>query len=100
MDVATGQHDVGEEAAELCAVPPNGVRVRNLGGSRIFIGGPDVTSGSGYPVEPGSSEDFSAPPRKEAPVVPAPPGDTAPYVLYAVTEQGTGTSKVAVISVG
>jgi len=98
MSLMSGSREVGEKPSELCTVPSGGVRVRNLGGSRIFVGGPDVTPGDGYPIEPGTAEDFSAPERKETPVVPAPPSDTAATVLYAVTEQGV--SKVAVISLG
>lgn len=100
MAFTTGQYEVGEEPAELCTVPPDGVRVRNLGGSRIFIGGPDVSAEHGYPIEPGTSEDFAAPKPKESPIVPAPAGDMAPSVLYAVTEKGSGTSKVAVVAAG
>ena len=100
MAFSAGQHEVGEKPSELCAIPPSGVRVRNLGGSRIFVGGPDVTAGAGSPIEPGAAEDFSAPARKESPVVPAPASDSALAVLWAVTAKGTGTSKVALASAG
>lgn len=100
MAFTTGQHEVGEEPSELGAVSPGGVRVRNLGGSRIFVGGPDVTPEQGYPIDPGTAEDFTAPKQKESPVVPAPASDTAPAVLWAVTAKGTGTSKVALVGAG
>lgn len=99
MDFTTGQRDVGEEASVLCTIPPSGVRVRNLGNSRIFVGGPDVGPEHGYPIEPGTSEDFAAPVQHEAPVVPAPPGDMAPVTLYAATGKGNGPGKAALIAV-
>lgn len=93
----SGQREVGEEPAELGTVTSSGVRVRNLGDTRVFVGGPDVSAGDGYPIEPGTSEDFSAPARRDSPVVPAPASDMAPSVLYAVTEKGSGAGKVALI---
>lgn len=101
MPFTSGTRDIGEETSELCAVPPNGVRVKNLGGSVIYVGGPDVASegdGQGYPVDPGESEYFTAPVAKETPVVPAPPDDMDPAMLYARTAAGTGISRVSFIS--
>ena len=101
MGFTSGTRDIGEETSELCAVPSNGVRVKNLGGSTIYVGGPDVQAegdGQGYPVDPGESEDFTAPPAKETPVVPAPVGDMDDAILYARTAAGTGISRVSFIS--
>lgn len=101
MGFTSGTREVGEDTVPLCAVPPNGVRVKNRGGSVIYVGGPDVQAagdGQGYPVDPGESEEFTAPVAKESPVVPAPPGDMDPAVLYARTAAGTGISRVSFIS--
>ena len=65
----------------------------------VYVGGPDVATdgdGAGYPLDGRESEVFSAPLPRESVVVPAPPGDLAPDVLYGRTERGK--AKVAWIS--
>lgn len=98
MPLASGTAEVGGEPAFVCGVPENGVRVRNLGGSRVFFGGPDVAAGGGYPLEPGEADTFPGVKPKESPVVPAPDGDLDPPGLYGVTAKGDGISKVAWIA--
>jgi hypothetical protein len=96
---ASGTVEVGEdEAVALCEVPTSGVRVRNLGDIRVFLGGPDV-SPDGYPLDAGKADTFPGPPApKESPIVPAPADDLAAPVLYARTAAGTGTTRVSFIA--
>jgi hypothetical protein len=95
----SGTREVGEdEAVALAGVPPSGMRVRNLGGVRVYLGGPDVTEQDGFPVDAGGSETFPGSVPKESPVVPAPEGDMAAPVLYARTAEGTGITKVSFIA--
>lgn len=101
MAYASGTADVGEDAAPVCAVPPGGVRIRNRGDVTVYVGDKNVQAdgdSAGYPVEPGTSEDFPGIERKETPVVPAPASDTAGQVLYARTAPGSGAGKIAYIS--
>ena len=102
MGFTSGTVEVGEdEAVALCGVPLSGVRVRNLGAVRVYLGGPDVTGdgdSAGFPVDAGGSETFPGTTPKEAPVVPAPPGDMAAPVLYARTAKGSGITKVSFIA--
>ena len=80
----------------LCAVPPEGALVKNLGGSRIYLGGPDVgTEGdaAGFPLDASEAQVITAPQPLMSFRTPAPPGDGAPAVLYARSAQGI--SKVA-----
>jgi hypothetical protein len=100
MTYASGTIDVGEDLVPLCSVPEGGVRVRNLGGVTIFLGGADLPGdGGGYPVEAGAAETIQGVKPKESPVVPAPEGDLDNEVLYARTMTGTGGSKMSYISV-
>ena len=81
-------------------MPENGVRVKNIGDDTVYVGGPDVGSygeGTGFPIEPGMSEDFPGVKPRESPVVPAPDDDMAPPVLYGRTASG-GPGKVSFIS--
>jgi hypothetical protein len=98
MAFTSGTKDVGETPVPLCAVSETGVRIRNNGGSRVFLGGPDVTE-QGYPLEPGKSETFTGTQHRPSGVVPAPEGDAADDMLYARSD-GTGTSRVSWISSG
>ena len=101
MGFSSGSRDIGEDATEICAVPENGVRVRNTGDVTIYVGGPDVgTEGDrqGYPLDPGGSEDFAGAKAKESPVVPAPEGDMDPARLYARCAAGQ-SGRVSFISV-
>lgn len=101
MGFTSGTREVGGNATAICGVPDTGVRLRNTGDVTVWIGGPDVTAdgdNQGYPVEPGTSEKFDGAKAKESPVVPAPPGDMDPAVLYGVTAAGS-TGQVAFISV-
>jgi hypothetical protein len=100
MAFTSGTREVGEdEAVALAGVPPSGMRVRNLGGVRVYLGGPDVSDEDGFPVDPGASETFPGTEPRESPIVPAPPGDMAAPVLYARTAKGTGITKVSFIAV-
>ncbi len=102
MGFTAGTADVGEDVTPVCSVPSTGVRVKNLGGSTVYLGGPDVAtegSSAGFPVEAGASETIQGTVVKETPIVPAPPRDTDDAVLYGRTAAGTGISKVAFISV-
>ena len=99
MAFTSGTREVGEdEAVALAGVPPSGMRVRNLGDVRVWLGGPDVSADDGFPVDPGGSETFPGPAPKESPVVPAPPGDMDAPVLYARTGKGSGTTTVSFIA--
>lgn len=99
MAFTSGTREVGEdEAVALAGVPPSGMRVRNLGGVRVYLGGPDVSAGDGFPVDAGGSETFPGPEPKESPIVPAPPDDMAAPVLYARTAKDTGTTTVSFIA--
>lgn len=102
MGFMSGSREVGEDATEICPVPETGVRVRNTGSVIVYVGGPDVGNegdAAGYPLEPGQSEDFTGAKAKESPVVPAPPGDMDPAVLYGRTAPGASGGKVSFISV-
>ena len=99
MGFASGTVDVGTDPVPVCVPGETGARVRNLGGTRVFLGGPDVTT-DGYPLEPGTSELFYGSKPRQSPVVPAPPGDMAPDVLFARTGAGAGTAQVAWIGTG
>jgi hypothetical protein len=101
MGFTSGSRDIGEDVTEICAVPENGVRIRNTGNATVYVGGPDVMAdgdAQGYPIGPDSSEDFAGVKAKESPVVPAPEGDMDPARLYARTAPGS-TSRVSFISV-
>jgi hypothetical protein len=92
MGQASGFVTVEEKATAICAVPRAGVRVRNVltGAPVVWLGGPDVTAGDGYPLEPGGGpEQFTGTKPAETAVVPAPPEDLEPAVLYGCTESGT-----------
>lgn len=95
MAYASGTVEVGADPAPVCAVPPGGVRIRNIGQADVYIGGPDVTA-DGYPLTPGTSEDFPGSQLKESPIVPAPASDTTPPQLYARTAGQAG--KIAFIT--
>jgi len=82
---------VGEKPTAICHVPKGGVRVRNVFSSApvVWLGGPDVIPGDGYPLEGGAGpEQFTGTRPKDTAAVPAPPGDTEPAVLYGCTEDG------------
>jgi hypothetical protein len=98
---ASGTREVGGEATAICAVPENGVRVRNTGDVTVWVGGQGVAAdgeAQGYPLEPGEAEDFAGAKAKESPVVPAPEGDMDPAVLYGIAAPGS-TGRVSYISV-
>jgi hypothetical protein len=99
MAFDSGTADVGEDPVRVCAAGPAGVRVKNLGGTRVFLGGPGVTA-DGYPLEPGTAEEFYGGKAKQSPVVPAPPEDIEPDTLYARTAADTGTARVSWIGIG
>jgi hypothetical protein len=100
MGYASGTVEVGEDLIPVCSVPETGVRVRNKGGTTVYLGGEDLTGdGAGFPVEPGDSELIQGVKPKETAVVPAPAGDMNFAVLYARTAPGTGIAQVAYISV-
>ena len=99
MPFAAGTTEVGEDAVSLCPVGEAGVRVRNEGSVRVYLGGPDVGA-DGYPLDPGTSDEFRGPKARESPVVPAPAGDLAGSVLYARTAQGSGSTRVSWIAGG
>lgn len=96
MAYASGTVEVGADPTVVCAVPPGGVRIRNIGDVDVYVGGADITA-EGYPVAPGTSEDFPGSQPKESAIVPAPASDMAAPQLYACTAGGSG--KVAYISV-
>jgi hypothetical protein len=101
MGAMSGITMAGEKPAPVCPVPSlGGVLVRNTGTVVVWVGGPDVTAGDGYPLEPGGpGEQITGAARgKQSPVVPAPPDDTAPVVLHGCTE--AGESPVAWILMG
>jgi hypothetical protein len=101
MPYAWGTVEAGEKAARVCAVPEGGVLVKNLGGSRIYLGGADVgTEGetAGFPLDQGESQLFPGIRAREAPVVPSPPTDLSAPALYARTAVSAGVSKVAWIA--
>jgi len=98
MAFASGTVDVGETPVPLCAAGNAGVRLKNTGQVRAFAGGPGVTA-DGYPLDPGRPELLYGGQPKEAPIVPAPPGDLAGEVLYACTAPGTGTTRVSWIGI-
>lgn len=98
MPFSSGTAEVGENPAPLCSAGNAGVRVKNLGTIRAYLGGRDVTA-DGYPLDPGEPEMFYGSTAKETAVVPAPPGDLDPEVLYACTAPGTGMTRVSWIGV-
>jgi hypothetical protein len=103
LALLSGTVDIGEDLTMVCAVPENGVRIRNLGDVTVWVGGEDITAapdGPGFPVEAGQSETFPGATVHESPVVPAPPDDMASPQLYARTAAGTGTSKVTWLAAG
>jgi hypothetical protein len=63
--------------------------------------GTEQAAGDGYLIEPGHpSEQFTGSSRiRQTPVVPAPASDTAPAVLWGITDPGAGESRVTWISV-
>lgn len=90
-----------DKAVQLCTAGPDGTLVKNLGGSRVFVGGPGVAAdgdGAGFPLEPGEAQTFTAPEPRMSFSVPAPEGDMAPAELFA--RAATGTCKVAWIAGG
>ena len=99
MAFRSGSREVGEDAVPLCLVTDAGVRVRNEGSARVYLGGPDVSS-EGYPLDPGTADEFRGPEPHESPVVPAPADDLAGTMLYARTAEGAGTTRVAWIGGG
>jgi hypothetical protein len=95
---------VGEKPTLVCAVPPLAtIRIKSIdaGSPAVWLGGPDVAAGDGYLIEPGHpSEQFTGSSRiRQTPVVPAPASDTAPAVLWGITDPGAGESRVTWISV-
>src|SRR5271170_2297855 len=100
MAFSSGTVEVGEgDPVRVCVAGETGVRVRDLGGTRVYLGGPGVTT-DGYPLDPGESDVFYGGKPKESPVIPAPPGDLDQDVLYAVTAAGAGITRVSWIGVG
>ena len=103
MPFTSGTADVGEDPVLLCAVSIHRVNVKNLGATRVYLGGADVGNEgakAGYPLDPGQAEAFALGQRvQEEFVVPAPFGDTRPPELYARTAPGT-SSQVAWITPG
>jgi hypothetical protein len=62
----------------------------------VWLGGPDVTAGDGYPLEPGGpAEQFAGTKPAQVFVVPAPPGELEPTALYGCTARDGGTARVA-----
>lgn len=105
MGTMSGIVLVGSKPAPVCPVPAAGILVKNAGaadGPVIWLGGPDVAAGDGYPLEPGGpGEQVTGPIRaKQSPVVPAPPQDTDPMVLYGCTDPDAGESRVAWMFMG
>lgn len=99
MAFSSGTADVGPDPVALCPVGSAGVRVRNEGDSVVYLGGPDVDDG-GYRLEPGQSEQISGSDPKESVVVPAPPDDLIPELLYARTAPDASPVKVSWIGSG
>ena len=93
MGQVSGVVTVEEKATVICPVPKAGVRVRNFfaGSPVVWLGGPDVTAGDGYPLEPGGPAEqvTGISPVVAVAVVPAPPGDAEPAALYGCKESGT-----------
>lgn len=102
MGSLSGIVTVGDKPVGICAVPMAGVRIRNTGAVAVWLGGADVTAGDGYLIEPGTpSEHLSGASRvRQSPVVPAPPDDASPMIVYGCTDQGAGETKVAWIVMG
>jgi hypothetical protein len=104
MPVHAATVEVGEKPVPVCGVGVNRLLVKNLGGTRVFLGGPDVEAEgelAGFPLDPGESQVLALGMRvREVPVVPAPPADLAPPELYGRTGDGTGTSKVSWLTAG
>jgi hypothetical protein len=97
----SGTADAGEDAVRLCSVPETGVRIRNLGPATVYVGGPDVTPETGFPLDPAPApaQLIEGAAARETPVVPAPPDDMADAALYGCTAAGAGAVRVAWISV-
>jgi hypothetical protein len=88
-----------DEATLICSVPEAGVKLRNMGNATVFVGGPGVEAegaSAGYPIDPGTSDVIKGPALREAPQVPAPPGDMTAPVLYG--RSASGIIKVAWIA--
>jgi hypothetical protein len=105
MGTMSGIVLVGGSAVPVCPVPAAGVLVKNAGaadGPVIWLGGPDVAAGDGYPLEPGGpGEQITGPIRaKQSPVVPAPPQDSDPMMLYGCTDPDAGESRAAWMFMG
>jgi hypothetical protein len=99
MPVTADTTDVGPgDPVFLCTVPETGVLVKNLGDSRVFLGGPDVTATEGYPLDPGESQVFTGTAPRESAAVPAPPGDMTPSQLYGCVADGSGAVRISWIS--
>ena len=102
MPFSAGTVQVGDDgASRVCTVPVGGVKIRNLGGTRVFFGGEGVTAegeAAGYPLDPGQSELFPGVKAREVPVVPAPPDDMYVPGLFGCTAKGTGTALVTWIA--
>ena len=86
MPFQSGTVQVSKDATQVCGVPENGVRLKNTGDARVYVGGQDAQE---YPLEPGEAETFSGVKARETPVVPAPADDLHPAVLYARADKGT-----------
>ncbi len=93
MAFASGTLEAGKDPVAVCAAGENGVTVRNNGGTVVFLGGPDVTTG-GYPLDPGESVTLNGAQHRPAGVVPAPASDGTADVVYALTD-GSGVSRVS-----
>ena len=92
MGQVSGVVTVEEKATVICPVPKPGVRIRNFfqDAPVVWLGGPDVTAGDGYPLEPGGpAEQVTGTKPTETAVVPAPPEDLEPAALYGCTESGS-----------
>lgn len=93
MPFTSGTAEVGDSPVALCPVGENGVRVRNRGGVVVYLGGAGVTA-DGYPLDPGETADFYGAKKSNSALIPAPPGDMDPDVLYARSDGGK-TSRVS-----
>jgi hypothetical protein len=101
----SGVVTVGEKPVPVCAVPLAGILIKNIGGVNApaaWLGGADVAAGDGYLLEPGGpGEQVTGAIRaKQSPVVPAPPGDTDPMLLYGCTDPGAGETRITWIIMG
>jgi hypothetical protein len=100
MGFGHGTVEVGpDEAVLICSVPEAGVKLRNTGNAILYVGGPGVEAegaNAGYPIDPGTMDVIKGPALREAPQVPAPPGDMTAPTLYG--RSGSGIIKVAWIA--